>query len=204
MFHEILSRFQPITHSISTVYVKQKLWVNVIWWISRISFQFVEHFLQLFFLARVFFNVSCRHSGHSNSIIDFFFVVHQTIAMYAVMKFYHMVRHGISFKVNETFIELWQNSYESDDNKSSTTISLCPDEDLDYLNCGGSQLHHAEDIFECDEDISDNDCDERKCPTGDGSDENVSLLVAYDDNSVDSLWHKSIKSSSFRNIKFMM
>lgn len=127
--------------------------------------------------------------------------------MYVVMKFYHMVRSGISFKVNETFIELWQNSYESDDNKSSTTISLCPDdvdEDLEYSNCGDSQLHQAEDIFECDEDISDNDHDGRKRPTEDGSDENVSLLVAYDVNSVDSLWHKSIRNSSFRYIKFMM
>lgn len=126
--------------------------------------------------------------------------------MYAVMKFYHMVRSGISFKVNETFIELWQNSYESDDNKSSTTVSLCADvdEDLDYSNCGESHRHHAEDIFDCDEDISDNDRDESKRPTDDGSDENVSLLVAYDVNSVDSLWHKSFRKSSFRNIKFMM
>lgn len=100
-----------------------------------------------------------------------------------------MVRSGISFKVNETVIELWPNSYESDENKSSTTISFCADEDEDdfgYSNC--SRLQDIEDIFECNDDISDKIRDE-------GSDENDSLLVAYDLNSVVSvvsLWHKNI------------
>lgn len=119
--------------------------------------------------------------------------------MYAVMRFYHMVRSGISFKVNETFIELWQNSYESDDNKSSTTISLCPDDDVDddlgYLNCARSDLHDVEDIFEYDEDISDKHHDGAKRVADDGSDENDSLLVVYDANSVGSLWHKKIISN---------
>lgn len=110
--------------------------------------------------------------------------------MYVVMRFYHMVRSGISFKVNETFIELWQNSYESED-KSSTTISFCPDdvdeEDLGYSNLTRSNLHVAEDIFEFTDDISETNVDEPK----DGS-ENDSLLVAYDADSVDSLWHENV------------
>lgn len=30
----------------------------------------------------------------------------QSLAMWAVMKFYHMLRSGISWKINETIIEL--------------------------------------------------------------------------------------------------
>lgn len=116
--------------------------------------------------------------------------------MYAVMKFYHMVRSGISFKVNETFIELWQNSYDSDDNKSSTTISFCPEDDEDeddlgYSNCSHTHLDDVEDIFEH-EDISDTHHEGEKHAADEASDENDSLLVAYDANSVDSLWHRSL------------
>lgn len=129
--------------------------------------------------------------------------------MYVVMRFYHMVRSGVSFKVNETFIELWQNSYESDENKSSTTISLCPDDvddDLGYFNCNDSHLQDAEDIFECnDGDISDKNHDDgAKRAADEGSDENDSLLVAYDLNSVDSLWHKNVNYLSFSSIKFVL
>lgn len=98
-----------------------------------------------------------------------------------------MVRSGISFKVNETVIELWQNFYESGDNKSSTTVSFCAEEDEDnlgYSNC--SRLDDVEDIFECNDDISD-----KKQNIKEG-DENDSLLVAYDKNSVVSLWHIKI------------
>lgn len=118
-----------------------------------------------------------------------------------------MVRSGISFKVNETFIELWQNSYESDDNKSSTTISLCPDDvddDLGYFNCSDSHLHDAEDIFECDADNDDKNDDGTKRAADEGSDENDSLLVAYDINSVDSLWHKNAIYPSLLYIKFTL
>lgn len=104
--------------------------------------------------------------------------------MYFVMKFYHMVRSGVSFKVNETFIELWQNSYDSDDNKSSTTISFCPEDededDLGYSNCSHTHQDDVEDIFE----------DGAKRAADEASDENDSLLVAYDANSIDSLWHR--------------
>lgn len=130
--------------------------------------------------------------------------------MYVVMRFYHMVRSGVSFKVNETFIELWQNSYESDENKSSTTISLCPDDvedDLGYFNCSDSHLQQeAEDIFECnDGDISDKNHDDRaKRVADEGSDENDSLLVSYDVNSVDSLWHKIVNYTSLLYTKFML
>lgn len=131
----------------------------------------------------------------------------QTLAMYAVMRFYHMVRSGISFKVNEIAIELWQNSYDSDENKTSTTISLCPDDvedDFGYSNC--SHSHYAEDIFGSNDDISDKNNEEMKrAAAGEGTDENDSLLVAYDVDSVVSLWHKNIISCRpLRIVKLML
>ena len=118
-----------------------------------------------------------------------------------------MVRSGISFKVNETFIELWQNSYESEE-KSSTTISFCPDDvedgDLGYSNLTHSNVHVDEDIFEYNEDISDKHLDSIKCAAEEGSNENDSLLVAYDIDSVDSLWHKSVVCRTFCFVKYLM
>lgn len=111
-----------------------------------------------------------------------------------------MVRSGVSFKINETFIELWRNSHddsdEDDDNKTSTTISLYEDDDddddLGYSKCCHStHLHH-----EMDDDISEEIYDkmrhqETKFAADDGSDEEDSLLVVYDKNSVVSLWHEN-------------
>lgn len=114
------------------------------------------------------------------------------------MRFYHMVRSGISWKTNETVIELWQNSYETDsDNKSSTTVSLCPDEedydnDVEYSNT--DNLEFNEDIFDC-ESICDKNqkyVEVIKKTVGEGSDEDDSLLVAYDANSVISFWQKNL------------
>lgn len=101
--------------------------------------------------------------------------------MFFVMRYYHMIRSGISFKVNEIAIELWQKSYDSEDNKSSTTISFC-DEDEDE----SGHLDNVEDIFEYNDDISDKDKD-IKHPTEDESD---SLLVAYDVDSIASMWNR--------------
>lgn len=106
-----------------------------------------------------------------------------------------MVRSGITFKVNETFIELWQNSYDLDE-KSSTTISFCADDadddgDLGYSNLSHSRQQDVEDIF--DDDISDTNFGFGvKRVADEASDENDSLLVAYDENSIDSLWQEDI------------
>lgn len=123
--------------------------------------------------------------------------------MYVVMRYYHMVRSGISFKVNETFIELWQNSSLGSDDKSSTTISFCPDDiDDDFSYCHRPNLHVVDDIFEYNEDISERNIVGIKRAADDASDENVSLLVAYDENSVDSVWQKSVAAN--RYVKFLL
>jgi hypothetical protein len=52
----------------------------------------------------------------------FFFISSiQSLAIWIVMKFYHMLRSGMSWKLNETIIELWHGSY---DTKTSTTHSF--------------------------------------------------------------------------------
>lgn len=126
--------------------------------------------------------------------------------MYAVVKFYHVIRSGISFKANETVIELWHsNSFGSDDdNKSSTTISLCNDDDddddveevnesADSNNINVTSFTN-QDIFDCFDDDDDKDRGlshgSTKRAADEGSDENDSLLVDYDVASVVSLWFK--------------
>lgn len=111
-----------------------------------------------------------------------------------------MVRSGISWKTNETVIELWQNSYETDsDNKSSTTVSLCAEEDeeeydndIEYSNT--DNLEFNEDIFDCESicDKNQKHVEVIKKTVGEGSDEDDSLLVAYDANSVISFWQKKL------------
>jgi hypothetical protein len=96
------------------------------------------------------------------------------------MRFYHSIRSGVSFKVNETVIELWHsNSFGTNDSKSST-ISFCRDDDDDEEDVNVTSFLN-EDIFEC-------DVDENKRIADEGSDENESLLVRYDINSDVSLW----------------
>lgn len=117
------------------------------------------------------------------------------------MKFYHVIRSGISFKANETVIELWHSSsFGSDDeNKSSTTISLCNDDDEDEEESADSNNMNVtsftnDDIFDCFEDVKeDKNREEMKRAADEGSDENDSLLVDYDVDSVVSLWFKKNK-----------
>lgn len=97
------------------------------------------------------------------------------------MRFYHSLRSGVSFKLNETVIELWHsNSFGTNDSKSSTTISLCHDDDEEEEEAVTS--FQQEDIFESELE------EEKKRIADESSDENDSLLVRYDINSDVSLW----------------
>lgn len=115
--------------------------------------------------------------------------------MWAVMKFYHMLRSGISWKMNETIIELWHSSY---DMKTSTTHSYCEDDtqnETDILNVdanknesylidGDSRCRKripkaADNDDDCDS-LSDNeDASDGERRFGDGSDEDDSFLTPY-------------------------
>lgn len=121
--------------------------------------------------------------------------------MWAVMKFYHMLRSGISWKINEQIIELWHSSY---DMKTSTTHSYCEDDtqnDNDilhidanknesYLIDGDShcrkripQVVDNEDDYDSFLDNDDESDDERQI--GEGIDEDDSFLTA---NAVSCVW----------------
>lgn len=120
---------------------------------------------------------------------------HQSLAMWAVMKFYHMLRSGISWKINETIIELWHNSY---DLKTSTTHSYCEDDTTndDILNIDANknesylidgnnrqcrkripQVVDNED--DCDS-LSEHDDSEGERQIGDGNAENDLFLTSLD------------------------
>ncbi|KAG5683313.1 hypothetical protein PVAND_012599 [Polypedilum vanderplanki] len=127
-------------------------------------------FMSIEGICTVYANVLRDHiNGHFDGLckaeITFFIAraIFNSIAIYAVMKFYHVIR-------------------SEEENKSSTTISLCGDDDDDdenELNINFEQ----EDIFEGDEENR----EEIKHAAEDGSDENDSLLVGYDTDSVISL-----------------
>lgn len=88
--------------------------------------------------------------------------------MWGVMRFYNLLRIGVTWKGPE-IIELWYNP--SDSSKGSITQrSDCHiDDDNDEPN------YHT--------------TDEAEKSAASGSDEDDSLLVAYDSNSVGSVWH---------------
>lgn len=122
--------------------------------------------------------------------------------MWAVMKFYHMLRSGISWKINEQIIELWHSSY---DMKTSTTHSYCEDDtqnDNDILNIDASKnenylidgdshcrkrIPKVVDNEDEDDSLSDNedDSDGGERQIGDGIEEDDSFLKA---NAVACVW----------------
>lgn len=93
--------------------------------------------------------------------------------MWGVLRFYNLLRIGVSWKGPEV-IELWYNP--SDSSKGSTgrrdiTIKIENSDDDD----DDEEIHITDDA-------------EKSAASG--SDEDDSLLVAYDSNSVASVWHK--------------
>lgn len=153
--------------------------------------------------------------------------------MWAVTRFYNLLRAGVTWKGPEV-IELWHNSNDTEKTLASLRDETHlivrirgPDGDDDYVSVGGGRRsNHAgsgtgseDDDGEEDDDTDDNmidtsggrrgkrrgqrgnsrssrfqdeddsgeDGEERSA--GSGSDEDDSLLVAYDSNSVASVWH---------------
>lgn len=88
--------------------------------------------------------------------------------MWSVMRFYHLLKAGNSWKLNQNIIELWQSSYDSDE--TSTTISLCPDE----FDSKSVQEPYDEDVSK---DPESDDCK----IVGDGEEEDETLLVICDE-----------------------
>lgn len=115
--------------------------------------------------------------------------------MWGVMRFYNLLRIGITWKGPE-IIELWQSS--SDTEKLSIS--------QEYLTTDGYFYRTTPDQRYLSTDITSDDDDEnpqyeRCCDddAGSGSDEDDSLLVAYDSNSIVSVWqHGSRKNNKMQ------
>lgn len=95
------------------------------------------------------------------------------------MRFYHLLRAGITWKGPEV-IELWYKLSDMDKSESKDDVSvLCDIEE------------------ESEENLDDNNHDEfiddPEKSAASGSDEDDSLLVAYDSNSIGSVWQKIVK-----------
>lgn len=113
--------------------------------------------------------------------------------MWGVMRFHNLLKIGITWKGPE-LIELWQSS--SDTEKCSASNEYLTTEGFYYrvpTNCvvlrrGGGGCDDDEDD-DGTEQTTDND-EQYNQASGSGSDEDDSLLVAYDSNSVASVWRQ--------------
>lgn len=138
--------------------------------------------------------------------------------MWGVMRFYNLLRIGVTWKGPE-IIELW---YHPSDSSKESAIHNKDDDDVTSVLCrssggsGGGRLRNRPGICENtyhgphnndveannnnndddDDDLiitDDEDDADNKSANNSGSDEDDSLLVAYDSNSVASVWH-NVKS----------
>lgn len=138
-------------------------------------------------------------STKPNKIPKIVLLFPQALAMWSVMKFYHLIRVGVSFKYsNQNIIELWQNGYESDSSSDSQIYPTCKDIEIKHRKFSTPKKTRKQnytyifdnfDIEEKDDgNISNtellNDSEEEE-------DDSSSLLAVYDSNSVTSLWPRT-------------
>lgn len=105
------------------------------------------------------------------------------------MRFYHLLRAGITWKGPEV-IELWYNAKDIENKGSFEEYDDDEDDDVSVLMCS-SPDHKLKTVIE-----SENEDYEEDKSAASGSDEDDSLLVAYDSNSINSVWHIVIKTCS--------
>lgn len=130
------------------------------------------------------------------------------------MKFYHMLRSGMSWKLNETIIELWHSSYDKtstshsfsdiiDNEQEEFQLNIDANQNESFRldgneNCCRKRLHGDNDEEEeenCDESSSDyefelNDRWGRQKQIGNGTNEFDSLLCERKFLASSIVWHK--------------
>lgn len=106
--------------------------------------------------------------------------------MWAVMRFYHLLRAGVTWKGPEV-IELWYNAKDIENKGSFEEYDDDEDDDVSVLMCS-SPDNKLKTVIE-----SENEDYEDDKSAASGSEEDDSLLVAYDSNSINSVWHIVIK-----------
>lgn len=108
--------------------------------------------------------------------------------MWSVIRYHGLLRSGTSWKVSKHVVELWHDSLSESD--STSTLSFFIDENdnrtarstFDNATLKVSQQKSLwDDFVKCDSDVDDLKEDEKFL--GNGSDEDDSLLVIYQDNS---------------------
>lgn len=104
--------------------------------------------------------------------------------MWGVLRFYNLLRIGVSWKGPEV-IELWYNA--SDSSKGSTGRRQ---NDEIKMRRTHEIIINIENSDDDDDDDEVHITDDAEKSAASGSDEDDSLLVAYDSNSVASVWHK--------------
>lgn len=114
--------------------------------------------------------------------------------MWGVMRFYNLLRIGITWKGPE-IIELWQSS--SDTEKLSLSQEYLTTDGYFYRTTSDHRYLSTDITTDDDDDDDvDNHPPDELCvddDAGSGSDEDDSLLVAYDSNSIVSVWRKQRK-----------
>lgn len=110
--------------------------------------------------------------------------------MWGVMRFYNLIRAGVTWKGPEV-IELWHNSNET----NKTFSSLQEETKLNNFNINIRDNDEDDGGNETDDILIESDNDNNDKSAGSGSDEDDSLLVAYDSNSIVSVWqyNKTVK-----------
>lgn len=103
--------------------------------------------------------------------------------MWSVIRYHHLLRSGVSWKINKNIVALWHNSLSDTDSDKTSTLSLAIDDNdncLDYSNSSVKSTSRS--IQWLDFGTSDSEIDEEmkvddEKILGEGSDEDNSLLV---------------------------
>lgn len=140
-----------------------------------------------FFIARAVVNVIKFPFSTKNPLNTFFLFLPKTLAMWSVIRYHQLLRSGISWKINKHIVELWQSSISDSDSDKTSTVSLCFYENDDRLGCMNVDTVVAQSDTKWHDLLgtSDSELEEFKVDDkllGDGSDEDDSLLVIYQED----------------------
>lgn len=122
-------------------------------------------------------------SDDSRLINSNFFLPLQALAMWSVIRFHHLLRSGVSWKINKNIVALWHNSSSDSDSEKTSTLSLCIDENDNRMADSTKNQSRALwlDLETSDSEIDDIKVDDKRL--NDGSDEDDTLLVIYESQS---------------------
>lgn len=103
--------------------------------------------------------------------------------MWSVIRYHHLLRSGVSWKINKNIVELWHDSLSDSESDKTSTLSLFIDENDNGLdNIDNNALKTTtqwQDAAMSDSEVEDIIIDEKLL--GEGSDEDDSLLVIYEE-----------------------